>query len=138
MLHVTWRACVNCHRSASVRASAAQAQKPATTVRAPALHPRSQPDKVAAPVSVVHRRDLVEQAHTVSAPGVANACAAQRTCGAVVHHSYQTLAWLPQRHSCASTATPCTHDGACLSAAWPARPAMPRTDGTCTGVRSGK
>ena len=33
--------------------------------------------------------------------------AALRTCGAVVHHSYQTLAWLPQRHSCASTATPC-------------------------------
>lgn len=29
-----------------------------------------------------------------------------RTCGAVVHHSYQTLAWLPQRHICASMAAP--------------------------------
>lgn len=57
---------VNCHRSASIRASAAQEQKPTAYART-ALHPRSQPDKVAAPIGVVHRRDLVAQAHAVSA-----------------------------------------------------------------------
>jgi hypothetical protein len=64
--------------------------------------------------------------------------ATPRTCGDAVLHSYHTLALLPQRHMCASTAAPCAPHNASAQASYHTSHSTPRTAGTWMGVRSGK